>query len=154
VVSVCNHYKLPKPLNVHYGGPKEATSPKYLAGSLARALYAIRTDNFFVHEGVTARYLEKFILAYTCYPVIAVDEDNVAGHESRLISGVVPRIFVAIPDSPNVLQDAEYNDWFYGRAVEYDELNEALESLTTYWKAERPAAMREEHESRVTTHFS
>lgn len=146
VVSVRNRYKLPRRLGVHYGGPKEATSPTNLAGSLARALYAMLTNNFYIQEGVTAKYLKKFVVAYTRYPVIAVDEKNVASlvNDSLVTSGVVPRIFVANLDSPHVPQNVKSNDSFYGRVVQSDELNEALESSTTHWKAEERAATRGE----------
>jgi hypothetical protein len=146
VVSVSSRHKLPRRLDVHYGGPKEATSPINLAGSLARALYAIQTENFYIHEGVTAKYLKKFVVAYTRYPVIAVDEKNVASlvNDSLVTSGVVPRIFVANLDSPHVPQNVKSNDSFYGRVVQSDELNEALESSTTHWKAEERAATRGE----------
>lgn len=139
VESVRHRYDLPGPLDVHYGGPKEATSPTNLARSLGRAMYAIRTHNFFVHEGVTARYLRKFIRAYTRYPVIAFDEKDSADRWTRDLMEVdiVPRIFVAELDRPYSPQNTKSNDSLYGTVVEFAELNDALESLTISGKAQR-----------------
>jgi len=159
VGSVHRHYALPEPLNVHYGGPKEATSPTSLARSLGRALYAIRTGNFFVHEGVTARYLRKFILKYTRYPVIAVGDNfdkNIADHlmTSLTNTDVVPRIFIAKSDRPHTTQNIKSIDPLYGQVVEFDELNDVLERLTSDRIAQRRAASRGISESRMTNLFS
>jgi hypothetical protein len=137
VGSVCRRHTLPRHLDVHYGEPKEANSPINLARSLARVLYAIRTHNSFVHEGVMVRYLSKFILAYTRYPVIAFDEMTDRWTKDLTETNVAPRIFVAKFDRPYTLQYKNSNDRFYGRVVEYDKLNDALESLTMYWRAQR-----------------
>jgi hypothetical protein len=152
VVSVCNHYKLPKPLNVHYGGQKVTTSPIYLAASLARALYAIRTDNFFVNEGVTGKYLKKFIIAYTRYPAIAVDGKNVAGlvNDTPVINSIEPRIFLANLDSARVPQDTRWKGSFLGIVVEFDELEEALEIYAAYWRAGQSPTRLVEYDFRVT----
>lgn len=130
VGSVCKRHALPTPLDVHYGGPKEASSMTSLAGSLGRAVYAIRTDNFFMHEGVTARYLKKFMVAYTRYPVIAVDGKYTADRLTSTLAenDVVPRIFVANLDSRHTTLNAKPKDPFYGKVVEFDELNDVLES--------------------------
>lgn len=145
VGSVCDRHELPGPLGVHYGGFKESTSPANLARSLGRALYAIRTHNFFVHEGVTAKYLRKFLHAYTRYPVIAYDEKDIEDHWTTglMETDVVPRIFVSKYDRPYTMQHTKSDDQFYGRVVEFDELNDALESLTMYWRAQRRTEERE-----------
>lgn len=145
VGSVCGRHRLPGPRGVHYGGPREGTSSTSLARSLGRALYAIRTHNFFVHEGVTAKYLGRFLKAYTRYPVIAFDETDIVDRSMRdpMETDVVPRIFVANLDRPYTLQYTKPDDQFYGRVVEFDELNDALESLTMYWRAQRRTEERE-----------
>jgi hypothetical protein len=158
VGSVYHHYTLPEPLDVHYGGPKEETSPTSLARSLARALYAIRTDNFLVHEGVTARYLRKFIITYTRYPVLAVHDNfdkNIANDLTRPLmkTDVVPRIFIAKSDRPHTTRNAKSSDPLYGQVVEFDELNDVLERLTSDRTAERRAAIRGKDESRMTSLF-
>ncbi|GAB7333594.1 hypothetical protein MBLNU13_g05164t1 [Cladosporium sp. NU13] len=139
VESVCNRHNLPKALDVHYGGPKEATSSTALAGSLARALYAIRTENFFVHEGVTAKYLRKFLLAYTRYPVIAVGEKDFAEDlsSSWMKLEAVPRIFVAKPDRLYNPQKSDSSGSYYGHVVEFDELDNVLKRSMMYWKPQR-----------------
>lgn len=68
VVSVRNHYKLPNPEYDYYSGQRKATLPISLAGSLARALYAIRTDNFFIQESANAEYLKWFMLVSLAIP--------------------------------------------------------------------------------------
>lgn len=132
VESVCNRHKLPKTLDVQYGGSKEATSSTALAISLARAMYAVRTDNFFIHHGVSGRYLRKFLLAYTRYPVIAVGEKDFAEDLSKawMNRGLVPRIFVARPGMPSITPDTKSNASFFGRVVEFDELNDGLEKMS------------------------
>ena len=133
VESVCNRHTLPKALDVHYGGTKEATSPFALARSLGKAMYAIRTDNFFVYEGVTAKYLRKFLQTYTRYPVIAVHDDmkNVLT-DDMITNGVVPRIFV-MTFKKHLPHNTKAKAPLYGKVVGFDELNDALEeSFTTY----------------------
>lgn len=74
----------------------------------------------------------------TRYPVITVDGMSLVDSSfmnRRMVNGVIPRIFIARSDRSNILQDLEYNDMFYGRAVEFDELNEVLERSTAYWEA-------------------
>jgi hypothetical protein len=158
VGSINRHYTMPEPLDVHYGGPKEATSPTSLARSLGRALYAIRTDSFFVHEGVTARYLGKFITTYTRYPVVAVHDNfdtNIADDLtiSLMKTEVVPRIFIVKSDRPQTTRNAKSSDPMYGQVVEFDELNDVLERLTSDRTAERRAAIRGKDESRMTSLF-
>ena len=151
VMSVCSHHKLPEPFFIPYSKRQSATLPIDFARSLARALYAICTDNFFVHEGVRGKTLESFIIAYTRYPVIAVDGKKIAGlpDDSPVMIGVEPRIFLSYLDSARVPQDTKSNDSFYGRVLEFDELNEALKNSSTYWKADqRPARL---YDSKVTS---
>jgi hypothetical protein len=92
-----------------------------------------------------ARDLRRFLLAFTRYAVIAVDGGVVEDHlrSTLMKTDVVPRIFITEPDWPYTTRNTILSDPFYGDVVEFNELNDVLESSVMYWKAQRRIANQE-----------
>lgn len=128
VESTCDRYTSPSLADYPPLGFQTGT---YLARSLGRAMYAIRTDAFFVHKGRPARILEEFMNAYSHHPVVTVDGNFQAHVLSSALrkKALVPRIYIARPHEMSSIQErAPSYDTFYGNVVESEELNDLLEN--------------------------
>jgi hypothetical protein len=115
----------------------EPTLSIRLARSLGRAMFAIRTHNFFVYEGLPARHLEIFLNTYSYYPVIVVHEDfkevDLVG--PLIYKETVPRIYLkwnsTLPTDRKGSSTEETKSRYdsdYGDMVEFEDLDDLLET--------------------------
>lgn len=135
VQTVCSYNTLPQPVDLEADPQRQV----WLAKSLARMIYALHTDRFYLCDGHLSSTLTKFVSAYYDEDVRIVTETMSSVEVSRARSARVyclgsafrvPRVFVMDLTSQTMGKQArsEYNP-FFGDVVECTELNDTLYSM-------------------------